>query len=382
MNIVDEFINCYGEKPTVVSKAPGRLEILGNHTDYNEGVVLSAAVDQATEFALLPVDGDVCVMSDFRDGSRCEFNLNDIDEPIPGDWSNYIKGVICELRKLNIAVGAFKGAIRSTIPLSAGMSSSAALEMSAAFAFSNAFSIDLPKAQWARIGQAVENKYMGLQSGLLDQFSSLFGEKDSVIFCDFRSVEVKRTVKIHKGYVLVVVNSMIKHNLVDSDYNQRRESCDGAVKSLQRKYPDITALRDVSYEMLVDAKELLDHTDYKRALHVVGENSRVIQGIEALEQDDMTRFGELLYQSHLSSIDNFENSCSELDYLVELSRSIPGCIGARLSGGGFGGISIHLVEEASADEYCERIKAAYKLKTGIETETIICSFGEGATILQ
>ena len=380
MTIIEKFVEAYGTKPTVLSRAPGRLEILGNHTDYNEGLTLSAAVEQATEFALRPVDGRVCTMRDFRDGSVIEFNLDEIDQPRPKDWTNYVKGVIVELRKRGIEVPAFQGAILSTVPLSAGMSSSAALEVAASFAFAKAFAIELPKSEWAKIGQAVENDYLGVNTGLLDQFSSIYGKQNALIFSDFRTNEVIKNVTLPEGYMIVVANSMHKHDLVSSDYNVRRQNCENVTKAMAAKDNSIKALRDVSLEQLEQAKAYLDIQDYRRALHVVGENERVLKGIELLEAGDVEAFGQLLFASHLSSRDNFENSCPELDFLVEQARAIPGCLGARLSGGGFGGISIHLVKIAEADLYCERIATAFKLQTGLETEIIQCTIGVGATV--
>jgi len=323
-SIASYFENALGAKPEAVSRAPGRLEILGNHTDYNEGLVLSAAVGQATEFAIRRKPGRKCTMRDFRDGSVVEFDLDNIETPVKGDWTNYVKGVIVQLRKRGYDIGAFDGAIHSTVPLSAGMSSSAALEISACFAFSKVFGITLDGSEWARLGQAVENKYMGVNTGLLDQFSSVYGEKNSLIYCDFRKVSVLRTVKMPPGCVIVVANSMIKHNLVDSEYNERRESCENAARVLKTTYPEVKALRDVTPEMLENAKKTLDRRDYMRAAHVVGENDRVVRGVAALEAGDISSFGKMLYESHKSSVSNFENSCPELDCLVELSTSLPG----------------------------------------------------------
>jgi galactokinase len=379
-SIVELFNEAYGEKPAAVAKAPGRLEILGNHTDYNDGFVLSCAVGQATEFAILPIEGRDCELRDFRDQSCKTFNLDDIDNPPKGDWSNYVKGVICELRKRGKDVGAFKGAILSTVPLSAGMSSSAALEISAGFAFAEVFNIELSNPDWARVGQGVENNYMGLQSGLLDQFSSIFGEKDKLIFCDFRSVTVEDTITFPHGYVFVVANSMIKHDLVDSDYNLRRVSCEKVAEVMKAKHPEVKALRDVSTEMLNAAKDVLDEQDFRIALHVVGECERVHQGVEALANKDVKAFGELLYESHESSRVNFTNSCPEMDILIDLAKASSECIGARLSGGGFGGITIHLVKEEEAEGYCRKIKEGYKAKTGIDPEMIICAMGSGASV--
>ena len=382
-NIKDLFVEHYGVSPTVIAKAPGRLEILGNHTDYNEGITLSAAVDQATEFALVPVEGRICNLHDFRDGSNKEFSLDTIEDPTGGGWANYVKGVIHQLNKRGIKIGAFNGAILSTVPLSAGMSSSAALEMSAGFAFKEEFGIDIPKADWARIGQGVENEYMGANTGLLDQFSSIFGEKDAFIYSDFRTVKVVRTVNLAEGYAIVVVNSMVKHNFTgESDYNIRRRLCEGACAKLQIKFPEVKALRDVSSEMLEAGRNLLDNEEYLKAKHVVEECERVVLGTELLDKGDILGFGQLLFDSHESSRVNFDNSCPELDFLIEQAKSIPGCIGARLSGGGFGGISIHLVEEGKADEYCKQIKTAFKLHTDVDSETFICKVGEGASVVR
>ncbi len=380
VNIVEAFEKKFGKKAAFVAKAPGRLEILGNHTDYNQGFVLSAAVSQATEFVIAPAEGRKCRIWDFRGNCGAEFDLDNISKPTPKDWSNYIKGVIVELAKRGIKIGAFDAGILSTVPLSAGMSSSAALEVAASFAFSKLFNINLAKEDWARVGQGVENNYMGLKSGLLDQFSSIFGKENSLILCDFRDVKVLKTVPVPEGYCFVVGNSMVKHNLVESDYNLRRASCEKAVEGIKKKYPEVKALRDVSQTMLDSCKDLMDKVDYLRACHVVGEDERVMKAEKALEHGDIQEFGKLLFESHASSISNFENSCVELDCLVELAKTIPGCLGARLSGGGFGGITIHLVKEAVAESYCTKLKTAYKTQTGKSIETIICSIGDGASV--
>lgn len=376
--LIENFETFFQRKPTVAAQAPGRLEILGNHTDYNQGYVLSCAVEQNTKFVLAPIDGKHCRIKDFRDGSIREFDLGDIATALPQDWSNYIKGVIVELEKRGISLGAFDAGMESTVPLSAGMSSSAALETAAGFAFAEAFGIELPKTEWARIGQGVENCYLGLKSGLLDQFSSIFGRKDSMILSDFRSVEVLRTVALPSGYSIVVVNSMTKHNLVESEYNVRRQDCESAAQKLTGLYPDVRTLRDVSFEQLEAARPILTEREYRRALHVVGECIRVMEAVRLLEANDVAGFGRLWFESHDSSRVNFENSTGELDYLVELAKSIPGGLGARLSGGGFGGITIHLVKRENAEEYAKRVLAAYKVRTGIDAESLVCTIGDGA----
>lgn len=378
-DVIDSFAAAYSAKPAAYSRAPGRLEILGNHTDYNEGFVLSCATGQATEMAIAAIPGRICKLQNPPLKGEFTIDLDNMDTPRPKDWTNYIKGVLVELRRRGISYPAFEVLFKSSVPLSAGMSSSAALEMAFCMALKQLAGIDFPLPEWARVGQSVENVYLGLKSGLLDQFSSLYGKKDSFILCDFRSVEVLKTVTMPAGWKIVVANTMVKHNLVESDYNQRRESCERATKVIQGKFPQVKTLRDVSSSMLEECKSILDHTDYLRAKHVVGEDERVMKGVELLEAGKVEEFGALWFQSHESSRDCFENSCPELDILVELAHTIPGCVGARLSGGGFGGISIHLVRESEAENYCERLAAAYKLKTGKTIETIICSVGDGAS---
>lgn len=374
----DRFAAHFGRSAEVLARAPGRLEILGNHTDYNQGFVLSCAVGQHVAVAMTAIPGRICRIKDFRDGSERIFNLDRIGPASRRDWSNYIKGVILELRKRGRHVGGFDAGILSTVPLSAGMSSSAALEVAFSYAFSRLFDISLPENEWAYIGQGVENDYLGLKTGLLDQFSSIFGKENALILSDFREVKVLRTVAIPPGYRIVVINSMVKHNLVDSEYNVRRQDCESATAKLAEVYPGVRTLRDVSPQQLDAARDRLELREYRRALHVVGENDRVRRGVEALDRGDINGFGSLLFESHESSRVNFENSTPEQDYLVELAHTVPGCIGARLSGGGFGGITVHLVEEERAVKYGERVAAAYRLQTGTAPEVIHCAVGNGA----
>ena len=374
-----KFQDFFGCIPDVAAYAPGRIEVLGNHTDHNEGIVLSCATDSFTYFAAKIVDEEMCSIHSFDINKTAEFSIFKLEEKVSGQWGNYIKGVCFELSKLG-NVRAFNAGICSEVPLSAGISSSAALVVSSSFALGKLFDIKLDKKEWAKLGQRVENSYIGVKSGLLDQFTSIYGKKNNLILCDFRRIDVIDKVNFPPDYVFVIVNSMVKHTLVESDYNLRRESCERAVESIKQKYPKIKALRDVSLAMLENTKRILDFTDYKRAFHIVLENDLVLKGMQALRNGDIELFGSYLYASHDSSRRNFENSCPELDYLIELSKSIPGCVGARLSGGGFGGASIHLVKKEEADRYRARIATAFKLQTNIDPQTIVCSAANGAGI--
>ena len=382
MNQLAEKFSAYFDlAPAAGAAAPGRLEVLGNHTDYNEGFVLSCAVGQNTAIVVSPLPDTVCRVMDFRENREMTFDLAAMDAPPPRNGSAYIIGMMNEMRKRGCVFDhGFAAGLESSVPLSAGMSSSAALETAAGFALGKLFNFSLDKAEWARAGQGVENNFLGLKTGLLDQFSSIFGKRDAIIMSDFRTVEVIDTLPLASGYVFVVINSMKKHHLVDSDYNVRRENCESAARKLAAIHPGVSTLRDVTPAMLESAADKLSRMELLRARHVVNECDRVKAAAAILRAGDMKAFGRLLYASHESSRVNFENSTPELDYLVELSRSVPGCIGARLSGGGFGGISIHLVEAAAAKEYALRVCTAYKLRTGIDAEHFICSIGDGAKI--
>ena len=372
-HIISDFTGKYGSAPEVVARAPGRLEILGNHTDYNEGLTLSCAVDKSTFFAASAVDGTVCKIYDAVFDECVEFDLSALDNPTPGDWSNYVKGVIVELQKRGHVVTAFNAVLRSELPLSSGMSSSAALEISAAYAIGKLDGIELSSQDWARVGQGSENNYVGTNTGLLDQFTSIMGKEDQLVHTDFRTLETK-TCSVPKGVSIVVANSMVTHDLT-GDYNERRKRCEEAASALGKPF-----LRDVTMAELEAGKASMPIMAYRRAKHVVGENERVTTALDYLHSGDVNAFGRLWCDSHHSSRENFENSCPELDQLVEIGMSLPGFIGARLSGGGFGGISIHLVESMEADAYRRRLSTAFETLNDKEPQTMICNIGEGAEL--
>lgn len=377
--VTNGYAEVYGVEPEVIAYAPGRLEILGNHTDYNEGVVLSCAVDLGTSFAAAAVDGVTCTIKDLRDGSERSFDIDSLQDLTKGDWANYIKGTIIEMQARGIQIPAFNAVILSTIPMSAGMSSSAALEISAAYGLGELAGVELPWVEWAKIGQACENNCVGARTGLLDQFSSIKGAENQLVYSDFRSLEVAN-IPLPAGTALVVANSMVKHDLT-TEYNDRRDNCEDAAAVLAKLIPGVKTLRDVSMAQLEAHKEAMHILSYRRAKHVIGEDERVWAGIKCLEKGDIGGFGKLMFDSQNSSREHFENSCPELDQLVEIGKSLPGALGARLSGGGFGGITVHLVEDDEAEQYAARLKAAYMNLTGKDPQPMICVAGEGARIL-
>lgn len=366
----------FGRVPAVVARAPGRLELLGNHTDYNEGLVISCATDCSTYFAAAPASDERCTVVSVDETTDAFFNPASLGEPVPGEWANYVKGVVHALQQRGYVVRGFDGMIMSTVPRSAGMSSSAALEVATAFALGTLNNIELSTVEWAKVGQQAENEFVGANTGLLDQLTSICGKANHLVLCDFRHPSVQ-VAPFGDTTVFVVADTGVKHDLT-ADYNLRRSSCEHATATIRNHYPHVSALRDVSSELLTACKPLLDDVTYRRARHIVGENERVEAGINLLSRGELVEFGQLLFASHASSRYNFENSCPELDILVEIARSLPGCYGARLSGGGFGGISIHLVERDAADEYSRRLATAYETRTGSKPEMMICAIGEGA----
>jgi galactokinase len=370
------FAAAFGGLPQVWSRAPGRLEILGNHTDYNEGTVLSVAVDRATSVAAACSGTSCCRVVDAIHGGERSFDAEAVGEPLKGDWANYIKGLAVELGKRGVRVPGFHAVIGSTVPMSAGMSSSAALEMSMLLALLRLAGRELDWRETAKVGQACENLYVGAKTGLLDQFSSLQGKAGHLVYSDFRSLAV-RTVPLPAGTALVVANSMVKHTLTN-EYNERREACETAVRVLRERLPGVRALRDISVEQLAAARASLEPLVYQRALHVVGEIRRVEEGVKALAAGDLRRFGTLMFESHYSSAQHFENSAAELDTLVAIGRELPGAVGARLSGGGFGGITVHLVQAASATSYAQALGQRYRERTGLTADTMVCQAADGA----
>ena len=379
--LLDTFQQRFGAAPQTLAAAPGRLEILGNHTDYNEGVVLSCAVDRRTVVALAPNGSRRVRFYDLRAGQEGEFALDNLRLPLRPKWLGYPAGVVSELARRGATPGGFDAVLTSDVPLSAGMSSSAALETAILLALCAAFHLEFSREELARIGQGVENNFLGLKTGLLDQFSSIFGMAGRMILSDFRTVKVTGSAPLAPGYAILVVNSMRKHNLVDSAYNERRFSCEEAARKLRTRFPAVKTLRDVTSAMLADSRSILSEKEFRRASHVVGECERVQRAMALLEQGDMTGFGALWFASHASSRENFENSAPELDFLVDCAQNIPGCLGARLSGGGFGGITIHLVAEAMLEPYREEIQAKFRARYDIVPETIVCRAGQGAAVL-
>lgn len=352
--IRDEFSRRTGRAPARMAYAPGRVEILGNHTDYNEGFVLSCAIGLGTAFAVGPSDEPGRSTLWAADIRRSHSFRTSAPAPLPRSrWANYPKGVLHFLALRGGACGDFTAVFGGDIPTGAGLSSSAALEIAAGLALADWMGMEVPPLDLARIGQRAEAEFAGVKCGLLDQITSLFGLENALVRTDFRSLDIGH-VRIPDSACFLLCNTEVRHSLVDSAYNERRAACAAAAARLSEILGrPVPALRDVSLEELLGAESRLDRTVFLRALHVVGENERVLGGARDLELGRIEAFGRRMTESHHSSRLHFENSCPELDEAVELVNGLEGVYGARLSGGGFGGSVVALAEAARADRIAE-----------------------------
>lgn len=370
----------YGISPAITTYAPGRIEILGNHTDYNAGTTLSTAINHGTAFLLSPAEtpGVHVLAADLQQSvsfdPTTEERLSDQHQ-----WANYVKGVFHLLRPHGIQVDHVNCTFAGSIPMGAGLSSSAALEVATAYALIAYARTTLDPIEIAKVAQAAEQQFAGCNCGLLDQFSSIFGVPSGLIYSDFRTLSTDN-VALPAEARFIMINPHIKHALAESPYNERRESCEKAALELNQ-YLDhtVTTLRDVTWEQFTQHRHLIDPEAAQRAEHVIAEITRVGQAIELLQQQDLTTFGQLLYDSHETSRTAFENSCPELDTVVEAAQQA-GALGARLSGGGWGGSVVVLAREAEAQALTENILAICRQK-GLEPTAEITVPSAGAQVI-
>ncbi len=372
----------YGREPTVVAYAPGRVEVLGNHTDYNEGFVLSAAINYGTYFAASPASDTGCRLLAPDLGQSCVFPVGQPAPAADSVWANYVKGVLAGLQKHGSTRAGFLGVLAGDVPLGAGLSSSAALEMSAGLALGRLYGIVVDPHTLARIGQAAEHHYVGVKCGLLDQITSLYGRANHLVMTDFRNLDVE-AVPLGADACFLMCNTKVKHALVDGEYNERRHKCEEAAAYFKQVLPrPIASLRDVTWEEWQAHAPRMDDHAARRAAHVIGECTRVVSGRALLREGKLAEFGQLMFESHESSRKYFENSCAELDILVDAARKLPGVLGARLSGGGFGGSVVVLVHPRDAEIVGKVLTQSYAKATGQPCDVAVLEPSEGATLVQ
>ncbi len=366
-----------GKDEVVIVKAPGRVNLIGEHTDYNDGYVLPVAIEKDILIAAKARDDRMVVLHSMDLNEEVRFSLDDIKKDPNYSWADYPKGVAFMLQEAGFKLYGMDAVIQGNIPQGAGLSSSAAFEVATAFAFQNLSGFDMDGVQMAKLCQRAENEFVGVNCGIMDQFISALGKKDHALFIDCRSLDYKLVPLYLEGVKIFIANTGVKRGLVSSEYNKRRAECEEGVKLLKNFIPHIKALRDVSSEELKRYENELPERILRRCEHVVTENERVLRSVEVLEVGDIETFGHLLNESHDSLRYKYEVSCSELDIMVEIARSVPGVLGSRMTGAGFGGCTVSLVKEEAIEELTSKIKNLYQKKTRLTPEIYVSSPEDG-----
>ncbi|MEN9933673.1 MAG: hypothetical protein RLZZ387_252 [Chloroflexota bacterium] len=374
--IRDQFQLRYGIHPRLIVCAPGRVNLIGEHTDYNDGFVFPVAIDRATYIAARPRDDRMVHVVAADLGDEDEFSLDAIEHSKDHLWSNYIRGVAKALLVAGHSLGGVNLLVTSDVPRGAGLSSSAALEVGVGYAFQTLNRLNILGEELALLSQGAENNFVGVNSGIMDQFISALGQPDHALLIDCRDLGY-RPVPIPPSTQIVVCDSHIERSLAASAYNQRRKECEEAVRILKQWYPKILALRDVTVEQLRAHEADLPEPVRQRARHVVTENDRATRGATALEAGDVAEFGRLMNESHASLRDDYEVSIPPIDSLVAAAQVVPGCYGSRITGAGFGGCTVSLVDQSAVERFRQEVAAAYLAATGSEATIYVCKASGG-----
>ncbi len=380
--LVDKFGEVHGAPPQIIVRAPGRVNLIGEHTDYNDGYVLPIAIDRDVLIAAsATTDLNVSLYSVNFDRVS-SFHL---DRPIRKDpqneWSNYLRGVAVMLHKRRTRLLGANMAIQGDVPLGSGLSSSAALEVASAMVFKRLNEFEMEGTEMALLCQAAENQFVGVNCGIMDQFISCLGQKDHALFIDCRTLDHEVVPLPAEGVKVIVADTMKKRGLVDSEYNLRRSQCEEAVSILKTYLPKATALRDITISDFRKYRTFLPPTVRRRAEHVVFEDERVLKSVECLRAGKIESFGHLMNQSHESLRENYEVSCRELDAMVDAARKIPGVYGSRMTGAGFGGCTVSLVADDAVKEFLKRVPEEYKARIGVDPMVYVCTPENGAEVI-
>jgi len=377
----EKFKELFSQNPTLELRSPGRVNLIGEHTDYNDGFVFPAAINLEIKGVTKPRNNSkVNLFSmDFN-----ELKSFDLSQELKKDesWSDYIKGVINELKKVGKVKRGADVVFKSNLPVGSGLSSSAAFEVINALLFSKINDIELNNVEIALLSQKAENNFVGVNCGIMDQFAVALGEKGSAIFLDTKNLDYEIVPLNMKGYKIIISNTNKPRELSSSAYNERREQCEEAVEILKKNGYKINSLRDVKSKDLREIKKLLPEINFKRVKHVVEENERVLKSVKLLKDGEIKEFGKLLNQSHSSLKNLYEVSCKELDILIEEALKIEGTIGSRMTGAGFGGCTVSIVKEQSINNFIEVVCKNYYEKTGLEADFYVSEAVKGAEIFQ
>jgi galactokinase len=372
--VVEAFKQRYGQAPQWLVRAPGRVNLIGEHTDYNDGFVLPMAINRAVWIALAAVDEAQVEVYSLEYNESKSFSLEGFSGPDGGDegWLEYLRGTAWALQDAGFGLAGWKGVMAGDVPMGAGLSSSAALELATARAFAVLKGWAWDAAAMARLGQRAENQWVGVHCGIMDQMISAAGKADHALLIDCRSLETE-LVPLPAQTAVVVLDTGTRRGLVDSAYNERRSQCEAAAG-----FFGVKALRDVGWTQFEARQAELDELTRKRARHVVAENARVEAAVVAMRAGDAARLGALMDASHQSLKDDFEVSSPALDQMVECARTVDGCIGARMTGAGFGGCAMALIQEGKVVDFADQVGAAYRAQSGNEPQVYVCQATDGA----
>ena len=376
-NLRARFQEFYNREPRLF-RAPGRVNLIGEHTDYNGGFVLPMAIEHATIVAAAGREDRKIRVCSLNLNKQGEIDLDAAEQKMRGTWLDFVEGVARILERRNVKLRGANLMISSDVPNGAGLSSSAALEISVGLALTEIAEKTIDEVQLALIGQAAEHEFVGAKVGIMDQFVSALGKKGHALLIDCRSLEAKQIPFASDDAAVVICNSNVKHELASSEYNTRRAECEKGVEILQKFLPNITQLRDVGVEDFEKYKTHLPEVIQKRCRHVVTEIERTLNAAEALRETDFARFGRLMQLSHESLRDDYEVSCRELDFLVEIAANCQGVFGARMTGGGFGGSTVNLVRREFLNEFAEKVSIEYRNQMQIKTEVYVSNPADGA----
>ena len=358
-------------------RAPGRVNLIGEHTDYNDGFVMPAAIDLSTWVKISPLEQRKLQILSENFNEQIEIDLDDQSLARRGHWSDYPIGVAVMLERSGRRLQGARLQIRGEVPIGSGLSSSAAVEVATACALVANSGLTIDARDLALLCQKAENEFVGARVGIMDQFVSLFGQAQKALMLDCRSLEFE-LLPLPDNIRLIICNTMVKHELASGAYNERRAQCEAGVKHLAKFVANVTALRDVTLEQLQQFGSDLPEVVYRRCRHVITENARVLAAAKALEQGDLKEFGRLMAASHQSLRDDYEVSSEELDLMVELAQKLEGVYGARMTGGGFGGCTVNLVAVEHDEEFSKRVAESYEQVTKLKPEIFICSASNGA----
>lgn len=385
MELVSQFEKMYGGVPEFLAKAPGRVNLLGEHVDYNGGPVLPAAIDRYVRLAVASNPEGIARLHALDLHQQVSFSLQSLEQkvdlagrPLPG-WAFYPAGVAWALQQAGLETPGMDAVYTSNVPIGSGLSSSAAVEVAFAVAWQALGGWELERMALARLCQRAENEFVGVSSGLMDQFASAHGVEGHALYFDTRSLEWE-PIPMPQGTALVVADSGVRRSLATSAYNERRAACEQGLAILRQHLPGIQSLRDVSPIEFAAYSEFLPTVVRRRVEHVVKEIARVHSAVTALRSDERAAFGAIMYSGHASLRDLYEVSTPELDLLVEIARGLPGCYGARLTGAGFGGCTVNLVEEALAQEFSHQLEGEYHRRTGRQAQVYLCRASAGAAV--